>query len=441
MNTKTLVLILCGVSLFLAGGCSKKNASQKSSDTIKVKVALTGPFEENVIVTGMLDKWQQEHPGISVAVDYVPEYYSDKILTEIAADAAPDIIYCDDRIYTPFFFKDVFLDLSPFIENDKSFNIKRFYPETVKRFASSRKQYCLPAGSRSGGAVFYNKTMFKKSGAALPDDNWNVLAFLETAKKLTSDNRGRHPGEPAFNPGKIQVYGYAGRVWENFVYCFDGRFVDHWDDPARCLLGEKAAVAGMQFAVDLSYRQHVSPEQGAFTGGTARDRELFVSGKLGMFQAGTGEIPGLRKDIGDRFEWDMTIFPKGPTGGRGFKTDVSGYAIYQMTNHPKEAWEVLKCLTDEAGQEMLADAGFMHPSDIAVAQGPHWAGNASSPANKKALNDAVKYSIYEPFHQMWREAWDRNGAPRIEQILSGKMPVQQGLEDIAADMNKFLRHK
>jgi multiple sugar transport system substrate-binding protein len=340
----------------------------------------------------------------------------------------------------PFFFKDVFLDLTSFVESDKSFDIKRFYPETLKKFESNRKLYCLPACSRSSGIIYYNKDLFKRSGAALPDDNWNTTEFLAAAKRLTADANGRHPGDKAFDPGRITTYGYAGRTWENFVYSFGGRFVDRWDDPAKCLLNENLAVAGMQFAMDLSYKQGVSPRPGVPVNGGS-DRGLFVSGQLGMFQSSIGDLPDLRKEIGDRFGWDVVLFPKGPSGKRGFPTDVSGYAIYQMTGHPQEAWEVLKCLTGEAGQAMLADAGILHPSDMKIAQGEHWAANPLPPANKKALNDAVQYSEYEPFHQMWREAWDRNGAPRIELILDNKMPVKQGLDDITIDMNEFLSHR
>jgi ABC-type glycerol-3-phosphate transport system substrate-binding protein len=139
--------------------------------------------------------------------------------------------------------------------------------------------------------------------------------------------------------------------------------------------------------------------------------------------------------------WDVVMFPKGPKGIRGFATGGSGYAITSATEHPQEAWEVVKCLAGDEGQEKLADTGLAQPANRKIAEGIHFAQGSAAPLNKGMLNEAVKYVVYDPFHIRWREAQDKYITPKLDLINSGKISVEEGFKKIVPRVNILLQEK
>ncbi|MCB4790438.1 MAG: sugar ABC transporter substrate-binding protein [Elusimicrobia bacterium] len=436
---KISVLLITGSILFSGFiGCGKKNEAAKSGEAQppEIRVAFWGAVEEKEIITTTINAWEKEHPNIKVVLQHIPAgSYSDKILTEIAGGNPPDIIFSDVDIFVTFINKDALLDLTQFLNADKSFNISDFFPGIVDRFTVNGKIYCIPRDVAPFGVIFYNKTLFDKLKVKYPSDDWNMNDFVKTAEKLTVDENGKTPLDKGFNPKKIQRYGFWGWSIHNFIYSFGGKFVDDVKNPKKCIINEKPSVDGMQFFMDLSDKYYIAPMTGALTNMGMSINQLFSMEKLAMFQSGIWETPNLRRLIGNRFDWDVVMSPKGPDGKRGFGTGGSGYAIMKVTKHPQEAWEVLKCLAGDKGQEMLADNGLAQPANKKISEGPFWAGSPKQPANKKMLNEAVQYSVYNPFHPKWREAWDKFVYPQIDLIFNKRITVKEGLDKAAEKVN------
>ncbi|HBU69805.1 MAG TPA: hypothetical protein DEE98_05415 [Elusimicrobia bacterium] len=429
-------------AIFSTGCSSKKENSAGAGKQTEIRVAYWGAPSEKEIINKTISNWGKNNPGIKVVLEHIPSgTYTDKVLTEIAGGNPPDIIFCEVNIFVTFFYKNALLDLTPFLSGDKGFSINNFFPEVVSRFTRNGKLFCIPRDTAPFACIYYNKDLFEKSNVPFPKDNWDMNEFLATAKKLTIDDKGRHPGDPEFNEKKISCYGYWGWTWHNFVYSYGGKLVDDIDDPKTCLLDRKEAVDGVQAFVDLSYRHFVSPKPDALTNSGMSINQLFIMGRLAMFQSGIWETPNLRQLVGDKFKWDVAMFPKGPKGKRGFGTGGSGYAILKTCKNPKEAWEVVKCLAGDEGQEMLADTGLAQPANRKIAGGKHWAGDLNPPQNKKMLNEAVKYVYYEPFHPLWREASDKYIGPEMDLIVHNTVPVKEGLAKVAVKVNKILKQK
>lgn len=422
-------------------GCSKKEAiDQSSSDQVQIRVAFWGAVEEKGIITKTVQDWEAKNPNIDVILQHIPAgSYTDKVLTEIAGGNPPDIIFSDVDIFVTFFYKDALLDLTPYLKNDKDFHIEDYFPEVVARFTRDGKIFCIPRDTAPFGVIFYNKDIFDKLGIKYPSDNWNVNEFLEIAKKLTLDENDKTPYEKDFNYKKTKRYGFWGWSIHNFIYSYGGKIVDNVENPKKCLMNEQPVIDAMQFFIDLSFKHHVSPMPGVLVNMGMSINQLFAMEKLAMFQSGIWETPNLLRTVGNRFDWDIVMFPKGPTGKRGMGTGGSGYAIMKATKYPQEAWEVVKCLSGDWGQQMLADSGLAQPANKKIANGPYWVGNASPPANKKMLNEAVKYVTYNPFHPKWREVWDRYGYPQIDLILSKRVTVKEGLDSIVEKITPILQ--
>ena len=417
------------VTLVLASSCvfGCARTGEDPNGPVVVKVAFWGGPEEITIVTDIINEWQKTHPEIKVKLEHTPyRGYIDKLLTRIAGGGAPDIIATEVDLFVTFQSKNVLLNLTPFIENDPEFDLSDFFPEVIDRFTIKNKLYCVPRDTAPFACVFYNKKVFDEMGVPYPSDDWDWNGLLNTAQLLTRTESY-----------KTTQYGFYAWAWQNFVYSNGGKLVDNVKSPTVCLLDQPEAIEGLEFYTDLIHKYKVAPSPVALTNLAMGVQTMFVTGKLAMFSSGIWETPSLRKIQG--LDWDVAMFPKGPSGKRGFGTGGSGYCVLKSTKHPKEAWEVIKALSGKEGQIMLAERGLAQPALRSIAEGPNWAGSPKLPLNKSMLNEAVKYVTYDPFHAAWREAKDLYINPELDLILNGKETVKAGVAKFIDNVNKLLK--
>ena len=421
-------LLACFVVLAFVlqvAGCGQQQAGGKPK-RVPVKVAFWGSPEEIEIITATLNNWQKSHPEIQVKLEHIPfGSYVSKILTEIAGRAAPDIIASEVNMFVSFADKDVFLDLNPYVQKDSSFNLNDFFPEVVDRYTVNGKVLSIPRDTAPMACIYYNKKLFDEAGLPYPTDDWDWNDLLEKAKKLTKVDKD----------GKVIQYGFYSDMWPNFVLSNGGKMVDDVKKPTKCLLGSKESQEGLQFLVDLSQKYKVSPTSNTFRNQGLGVIQMFMMQRVAMFHSGIWETPIVKK-VKD-FDWDVAMFPKGPNGIRKFATGGTGYGILKSTKYPDEAWEVLKALSGDEGQIMLADSGLAQPANKKIAEGEHFALSTSVPLNKKMLNEAVKMTVYDPFHSKWREIRDLYIYPEFDLMFNGLKSVQDAVDAIVPKANEL----
>ncbi len=427
MNIKKYAVPFFVLFLFFFGGCT----SNKNIDdgTTTVRVAFWGGPNEIGIVTDCIKDWESEHPDIKVKFEHTPySGYAQKVMTCIAGNVPLDVICMEVNSFVSFSSNGVLADLTPFIKEDGNFNIEDFFPEVVDRFTVDGHIYALPRDTAPFACVYYNKDIFDAEGVPYPTDDWTWDDMLDIAQKLTKrDERGR-----------IVRYGFYGWAWQNFIYGNGGKLVDNVKFPKKCLINEKEAVEGMQFYVDLINKYRVMPTPVALSNSGMGVDYMFASGRLAMFLSGIWETPTFRKYD---FDWDVVMFPKNSKGIRHFGTGGSGYGVLHTSKHKREAWEVVKALTSVSAQVKLAEMGLAQPARIAVAESEHFAGNDKKPKNKKMLNEAVKYAVYDPFSPAWREIEAKYIMPELDLVKSGKKGVREAFDKIAEEVDKKLNEQ
>ena len=434
MESKHLVklsLVLLVVSYLAAiSGCGKKEEGKGAKTPVEIAVAFWGSPDELNIITGIINKWQLAHPDIVVKLEHTPyRGYVDKLLTRIAGRAGPDILCTEVDLFVTFQSKGVLLDLAPYVNGNPEFDLKDFYPEIIDRFTVNNKIYCIPRDTAPFACVYYNKKLFDEAGVPYPTDDWNVNDMLDKAKRLTKVDAN----------GMVTQYGFYAWAWQNFVYAFGGSLVDNIKNPTKCTLDSKESMAGLQFYSDLINKHKVQPSVITMSNLAMGVQGMFMTGRLAMFSSGIWETPGLRK-MKD-FDWDVVMFPKGPTGIRAFGTGGSGYCILKDTKHPKEAFEVVKALAGKAAQMELASTGLAQPAMKSIAESQYWAFENKPPKNKKMLDDAMKYVVYEPFHPAWREAEELYINPALDLVFNGDKPLEKAVNGFIKDVNDLLKGK
>lgn len=214
MKMKQLIWVSALLALVLNTGCIKKDSS-----TIHLAQFMTDPvlIEKLHAVVSDIEK---RHPGLHVEIDNIPyNEYQQKLTTQLAGGDAPDVIYVEVNNFVDLYLRDVFEDLTPYVQKD-GVDLKGYYPGVLTRFSPGGKVYALPQDTAPMGLVFYNKKMFRDAGLPYPDGSWTwPEPFLSICQKLTKKDATGHVTQWGFiDANDIQ--------YENFVFSNGGNWVD-----------------------------------------------------------------------------------------------------------------------------------------------------------------------------------------------------------------------
>ncbi|MDP8233471.1 MAG: sugar ABC transporter substrate-binding protein [Candidatus Saelkia tenebricola] len=415
-------ILFLGVLFFV--GCGRKETEEHID---KVRLAFWGSPEEVKIINSVIKEWEISHPDVRVVLEHTPYGgYTSKILTRIAGGDAPDVIAAEVSLFTNFWAKGVFLDLTQLIEQDRDFAFNDFFPEIMNHFTIKDNVYGIPRDIAPFACIYYNKKLFDEAGIPYPTDDWNWDDLLKIAQKFTLVDES----------GRIKRYGFYTWAWQNFVLSNGGGLVDNIKRPKRIMLNSTASKEGLQFYTDLILKHKISPTPSALINMGMGVQMMFITGKLAMLGSGIWETPVLRKT--KNLDWDVVMFPKSPKGIRRFATGGTAYCILKNAKNPQLAWEVVKALTSVKVMEKIAAMGLAQPARISVSQGSYWAGSSEKPLNKGMLNEAVQYVIFPPFHSNWREIEELYIKPKLDLLFNGQKSIDEIMIKIAKEGNKLL---
>lgn len=415
--------IVLGLLLFISG-CGS------TSKKLELRFVFWGDLSEIEIINRIVAKFEADHPTMKVKLERAPSGapYIEKLLTQFAGEMAPDVLFVEVNNFVNFAERGVFYDLNQFVSEDKEFNLENFYPEVVSRFTVNGKLFVIPRDTAPICCIYYNKDLFDMYGVPYPTDDWSwPKDFLSIAQKLTKydkDNRAEH-------------FGFVDdwTLWDPWVLSNGGNYVDNIEHPTRIMLDSPEAIQGIQFRKDLIYKYKVmpSPSQMSASGGVG-SADLFVTGKAAMFLSGIWKTPYFREI--KKFDWDMVMFPKGPSGLRRFSTGGSGYAINKKSKHPKEAWELVKSLAGTQGQIELAKTGLAQPADMTIVNSPYFLDD-QRPKNKKLLVKAVQYVCYSPYFDQWNEFLNGFLYPALDKVWLNEKDADVVLKGIIKKSNAY----
>src|SRR5216683_5931934 len=223
-----LGLSAAGAGAFLAACSSGKSSSTTpttAGSSPTTSKALTGTIQILVgyygtgnqpsqvpVQEALATAFQQQHPGVTISFLRVPSS-SDaktKLVTLIAAGLPPDLVLPTGIYGTSLFLdQDIWLDLQGLLKRD-GLTLDAYSPVTAT--STHQPSYYGTSGTGVVGlpvgvndhAIAYNQALFAKAGLPTPPTSWTDSkwtfdgGFLDAAKALTVDGKGRHPGDPGF---------------------------------------------------------------------------------------------------------------------------------------------------------------------------------------------------------------------------------------------------
>ncbi len=374
-----------------------------------------------------LKRFEELHPNIKVEFIHAPDNYLDKLQTMLAGGDYPDIIFLGNGDYPWFAEAGQLMPLDSLIKRDK-LDLSDVFPTALKLYNYKGKQYGFPVDFPNQ-ELFYNVTMFKNAGLALPSADWNDSSwtwkrFLDYAQKLTVKD----------SSGRIIQWGFrvdtSFRGWWVWVSTNGGEMFSK--DGTRCLLAEPASVGAFQFLQDLIYKYRVAPT--VEVANTLGGYDMFLGGNLAMTTYWPA-IGYMRENI-KKFEWDVMPHPfkirKACTGGG------TGHFICSKTKHPDEAWTLLKWLISEECVKMWAEIMGIVPPLKSVANSPVFRKPDLPPKHIMVFIEGARYLRPDPSHPKFKEVIQLV-SPDLDYIWLNEAPTKKVLTDIVKKVDKVLQ--
>ncbi|MEM1285491.1 MAG: ABC transporter substrate-binding protein [Pseudomonadota bacterium] len=372
----------------------------------------------------VLDRFEADNPGITVAIDVVPyQAILENLPVQLAAGEGPDIAKVTDLGGL----NEYYLDLEPFVDAgywEESFG------GTLDWYRGGPDRqgiYGMHSQLTVTGA-FVNATLFEQAGVDLPGagaswDDWaNAARAVSDATgapfPMAIDRSGHRVAGPAIS------YGAA-----------------LFDDNGDAILVDDGFTAFVQQFVDWHEDGTIARDVWAGQGGaTYQDAaQEFINGDLVFYYSGSWQVGRMDEQVGDFFDWQVIGSPCGPAGACSGMPGGAGIVGFAETEHPDAVAAVIDFLAQEDIYAEVSARTRNIPGHLGVAGAGVEFQDASDGA-KAALNAfagslpdihpaAFAYQGYAGNRAMFGITVER-----VSQAIVGELSVEEAMERARADL-------
>jgi multiple sugar transport system substrate-binding protein len=305
--------------------------------------------------------------------------YTEQLLVQAAAHSLPDVIHMDQKDIPLFVHRGLLEDLTPLFENDTSFHPWKFLPRLLQGCVVKNHYYAVPHNF-STFVLYYNRSHFDAEGMPYPDSSWTWDTFLAAARRLTKRDA----------TGRTIRYGcFVEDIIQTFIYQNGGEVLNSGLD--SCVIASPAAAEAVQFVEDLSHKYHVT--WNTLSQNLLWD-DMFIGGRCSMVTNGRWVAGYYAKALGN--EVDVAPLPRGKFRRGAYVNHTM--VISSESAKKEEAWDFVKFLVSDQGQEMVNDDGANIPAVASIATSPAFLHHHQTPAmHNRVFLDELPTSVGWPF--------------------------------------------
>jgi len=373
--------------------------------------------------------FMQAHPNITIKPEWAPyDAWTQKIATQMAANNTPDVSILDWDDFYDRTSKGSIMPLDSFLKTEPV-ALNNFYSASLDWYRYNGKLYGLPFNAATL-LFYYNKTIFDKAGMRYPDASWTWNDVVAAARQLTKrDAKGKTTQWGMMVPEFLDVMN--GPIWSAGGA---GIVKDDYSAPA---INDATSVRLLQFFYDLIYKEKVAPNPAAMLGMPLG----FASGQVAMHPVGpTWEVYSYRSVTS--FKWDVTSMPLDPTTKkRVTPLFPNAFAIAANTKYPKEAYTLVKWLTDpmKNNSSIKLEAGYGSLNPIKWLPDTHlFLGGAKDvPDHWKLFFTNLQYAKVIPHKQGFRQ-WRTEAGRTYTAMLANSKTPRQAADEMAKTISGII---
>ncbi|KPK65041.1 MAG: hypothetical protein AMS21_05800 [Gemmatimonas sp. SG8_38_2] len=431
--TSSRLSVLC-LRFVLALGTASGCRSTEEKETVLRVMAWAGP-DERTIEQEILDEFREQHPEIRIEYESISANYRERLLTSIVAGSPPDVALLDNGSNgaAPFISRGLLVNVANYLDRI-GVDTSAYYSEVLEIFRRPGGLYAFPKDFNPL-VVYLNVDLFEDVGIALPDLDWTWDDFEAIAKQLTRDLDG---------DGRDDSFGTLVRrafyLWQPWVWAAGGDVLSPDGLRASGYLDSPETEAAIKFLTDLVTLHRVVPAVDVQRQEQGMERNLFLTGRIGMVMSGHWWLPGLRRYI-DEGKINVAVAPLPRFENRESVTVIyaAGWAVPHNTRHKKLAVELAAHLSSARAQRQRADYGLAIPSLVQVHE-------EAAAADRHGLEDVFLFAAHHG-RMSWGssiEAWAHVEAqmPDIfDRVIFQGEAIHEATADIARRIDEILANR
>jgi len=443
-----LLLLVIAWAFFDVGRRAIGHWTALAERPVELTVLHWGDPSEDKIVDDLVKKFEAEHSNVRIVRINAGGDFVNKLKTMMAGNSAPDVFYLRPDMLAQLAEDKLIAPLDDYVANEPAEWKNDFWPividalhyDTATGALGHGKLYGLPKDFTT--TVFYiNIDLFEKAGIdwrTIQKNGWNWDEFSADMQKITALN-----GTPGYE-GRT-LYGTLLQIWpdtlRNMLWTYDGDFfkknADGTPDFAHLAFNEP----GAQKALQLIKRLRLDEKTAFNATGIAKDGgQEFKIGNIGCTgPIGHWFVPQL-KDI-TQYKWDVLPVPRGTT--QASQIFYTGWTMSSHSQHPKEAYELIRFLCGRDGQVQQARAGLAIPALQSVAYSDDFLRPSTLPPHDGQLFlDAIKFARLPQLPRATEFTNIVNDDTNLA-ITAGRLSTAEAADlaqkDWSAELNKPLR--
>lgn len=176
-------ILAVAVSVALAGvlsGCGSSSGGSSGEQTIRF--VWWGNQDRADATQKAVALFEKKYPDIHVKTEFSGyAAYVQKLTTQVAGGAAPDLIQLDRPTFGEYQHRHVLADLSGY--TDSTLHVNKIPTNLLSGGKAEGKQYAVPAGQTTQMLV-YDQDLFTKAGVTVPATGWTWQQFTQDMQKV-----------------------------------------------------------------------------------------------------------------------------------------------------------------------------------------------------------------------------------------------------------------
>lgn len=335
---------------------------------VVLQVALIDRLEHRAAYQELFSRFEAEHPNIRIEIVSMPGgYLRDERLGVLFAGGQMPDIWGEGGATATYYVMNWLLDLSPFVARDRTeLNIEDFLSTAWANVTRGDQIIGLPWGT-STSALAYNRRYLDQAGLAYPpvswnDPSWNYDQLVHYARQLTKRTAN----------GLVETYGFDQWVWEDYLLVWAQQFGGDWFDAGsyetgivdQVVINSPETLEAYEQLHQLMHERAVMPPPvGAPWVATPTHWEPFAAGNIATRITSSWAYQ-MYIDAGLQ-DWGIAAIPEFPAGRQSLVAN-DAWHIWRGSEHPEEAWALLKFLASQESMEYFSAMTLFGPARISA---------------------------------------------------------------------------
>ncbi|PZD97201.1 sugar ABC transporter substrate-binding protein [Paenibacillus sambharensis] len=427
-----LALPLMACSGNNTGGTNNGNSGNdgnKEQVTLKFMGWEVSPLETQSVKRG-IEQFMKENPNIKVEYTTIPggTQYVAKMQAMVLGDEAPDVFFLQSDYYRDFVKRNSLLDLTDRVTTE---GVSEDLIDSAVQLSMVDNKYYGIESCIVAPVLYYNKDIFDKAGIAYPPSDpskaWTWDEFVDTAKKLTIKNGNN-----------VEQYGvYGMETYYNLIAEIMSNGGNWFTSDLKASAANTQEVKEVLQAVsDLRKKEGVSPEGKLLTNSGMSAAQMLQTGKIAMLVDGSWALQELSQM---NFKVGVGVLPKfdeAVTHGQAHMHVASA-----NTEHPEEAWKLIKYLSSEDYQLQNVKAGLWLPNhkSLYTEEGiQKWLTEGVHPDGFKVMIPYFTSSKPYPYALLSSQKIQEDTAAELDKFFLSNQSIDQTVQNIESVVNKSL---